>query len=501
MQESKQNGTDIFDGGQPGMQKVRLTTLYRIEPAWTADGQPESLSSYFVRLSAAHCVSPRSLLKHVVVPCASQLSGALLPGFNAGFGAPVNGLGPYAISFADTLNRLTGRDDLQQLTMLPLGSLLTINGPSLIAGRRRWCPYCLYDAAYHARPIVSPLAWHLALYTVCPTHLVGLQSACLSCLREQPIIPPIATYALCAYCQRPLYQNPNLKHPEVEAGKESVDAVQDSRAITHVSILSGLLKWATAKSPTNLRERFCKVITRLADQFAEGSATAFFRRVGLPATIGKRWLAHQEKPSLPQFVRVCEALGAQPEELLGEERLALASRVRARLSAGEPALLIDAAVVRKVSRRFRESERLEIAARLKPWLANPLAPEVNDVARELGMSKFAFRYWFPNEYAALSAAASARRAKALAAKEGALRAEIKRTCRTLTTNGVYPSKHRVKNALKRAGKISRWNPRLELFLKEAQTAPIANRNGDGVIIAKNVLSAQSQNRQSRTNRN
>jgi hypothetical protein len=101
----------------------------------------------------------------------------------------------------------------------------------------------------------------------------------------------------------------------------------------------------------------------------------------------------------------------------------------------------------------------------------------------------------------LSAAASARRAKALAAKEGALRAEIKRTCRTLTTNGVYPSKHRVKNALKRAGKISRWNPRLELFLKEAQTAPIANRNGDGVIIAKNVLSAQSQNRQSRTNRN
>jgi hypothetical protein len=424
----------------------------------------------------------------------------LLPGFNAGFGAPVNGLGPYATSFANTLNRLTGRDDLQALTMLPLRSLLTFNGPGLISSRRRWCPYCLYDAAYHARPIVSPLAWHLALYSVCPKHLVGLQSACPTCLREQPVIPPIATYALCAYCRRPLYQNPGLKDPKAHSDEEGVEEAQDSRVLTHVSILGGLLRWAAAARRTNLRERFCKVITRLAEQFGDGSATTFFRRVGLPATIGKRWLAHQEKPSLPQFVRVCEALGAKPEELLGEDRNALTSRVRARLSVSEALPPIDAVVARKASRRFTESDRLAIEARLKPWLTNPLTPEVNDVAIGVGMSKFAFRYWFPTEYAALSAAASARRRKKLAMKERALRAEIQRACRMLTTNGVYPSKHRVKNALKRAGKISRWNSRLELFLKQAQTAPLPNRNADHVIVAKNVLSKPTENGRLRINR-
>lgn len=485
---------DDAEGRGQSDDHVRLTTLYRLEPEWTAGGQLESLSSYFVRLSAAHCVSPRTLLKHVVVPSAKSFSGALLPGFNAGFGAPVNGLGPYAATFARTLNTLTGRDDLQQLTLRPLDSLLTFNGPGLIGSRRRWCPYCLYEAASSAQPIVSPLSWHLALYNVCPGHQLPLASACQNCLREQPIIPPISTYALCAYCEHPLYQKGRANE-----GKD-VPTADLERARVHVSILDGLLEWATAGRRTNLRAHFCKAISALADKFGDGSAATFFRRVGLPAMIGKRWLAHQEKPSLPQFIRVCEALDAKPSELLGESQKELTARVQAQLSRGEPVALVESIVVRKVSNRFTDEDRRKIAEKLKAKLAKPTTYEVIDLARELGMTKFALRYWFPTEYRAVSVAASKQRAKALAAKERAIRKEIKATCRLLNAHGVYPSKHRVKNALKRTGQISRWNQRLEQYLKEAQAAPNLVQNGGEKGPDKNVLSTHPESRRLRQSR-
>jgi hypothetical protein len=313
-------------------------------------------------------------------------------------------------------------------------------------------------------------------------------------MREQPIIPPIATYALCAYCESPLYRKDWANDSEYRAGTDV------GRARIHASILNGLLKLAAPMNRVNLRARFCKAISRLADKFGGGSAVTFFRRVGLPALIGKRWLAHQEKPSLPQIVRVCEALGAEPEEMLCGNQKALVTRLESRLTSGVPVMPTSPVVVRKASKRLIEEDRRKVAAQLKAELAKPTASEVIEIAREFRMTKFALRYWFPKEYAAISKAAAKRRAKAIVAKEQALKKDIKATCRRLNAHGVYPSKHRVKNALKRAGRISRWNPRLEAFLKEAQASPMTSRLSGIQAHKKNVLPKRVVARHPRSDR-
>lgn len=210
-------------------------------------------------------------------------------------------------------------------------------------------------------------------------------------------------------------------------------------------------------------------INSLVDRLASGKTVTFLRSVGLPRQIAKRWIANDESPSLPQVVRVAEALDATPEMLFEPEHEAnLAEQVRELITSrpGRPLIL----PVAPRAARATTSPKLRAITneRLDELMKSGQIITPQHAAQQLGLTKWALRYRYPMQYQQLASAAESSRAKALKEKEHALRECIASICAACVNQGRYPSKHLVAAEMKRLGHITHWNRRIAEFLKEWQ---------------------------------
>jgi hypothetical protein len=116
--------------------------LFHLEPFGVGTPKVESLTSYVARLSEAHSVTSRMLLRREIYPAAGR-SVSYFSG-NLGFSSrQINGIDKIAEATAVGLETLTCRDDLHNMTLWPWGhTLCPIN---LMRSRRAWCPACLEE--------------------------------------------------------------------------------------------------------------------------------------------------------------------------------------------------------------------------------------------------------------------------------------------------------------------------------------------------------------------
>lgn len=94
--------------------------LYHLEPIGIGTSGVECLTSYLARLASAHCIPVQPLLIEILAPelKISKIDRSFSRFFKE-CACSVNGLGQYAEDFRATLERLTLRKELSQLTMLP----------------------------------------------------------------------------------------------------------------------------------------------------------------------------------------------------------------------------------------------------------------------------------------------------------------------------------------------------------------------------------------------
>ena len=103
--------------------------LYPLEPVGVGTVEVESLSSYALRLAAAHCLPLAALFDEIVAPLVREarlLSTTGYPEFvlvNAA--RPINGMGVTAAACVQALESLTLRTDLRWLTAITWQGMFT----------------------------------------------------------------------------------------------------------------------------------------------------------------------------------------------------------------------------------------------------------------------------------------------------------------------------------------------------------------------------------------
>src|SRR5260370_39680462 len=115
--------------------------LYHLEPIGIGTPFVESLTSYVVRLAHAHCVEPRKLVIHEILPYLTKLgwSGSKNQRLLA-----INGIGSLASQWVQAVEELTLRRNLRFLTMLTWSTVIDFH--AVVHNTRAWCPSCYADA-------------------------------------------------------------------------------------------------------------------------------------------------------------------------------------------------------------------------------------------------------------------------------------------------------------------------------------------------------------------
>ena len=156
-----------------------MTKLFKLTPIAQTKWNRESLRSYTCRLAEFHCVSVGDLIREVIWPdvCAHAFTARRADGFNVF--QSVDGAGQPAVDWVASLARLTCRDDLVRLTVLPATNALRFDGACRHTGAR--CVECLREAADANHPTYDPLCWSFSDYAVCVKHQILLTGRCAVC--------------------------------------------------------------------------------------------------------------------------------------------------------------------------------------------------------------------------------------------------------------------------------------------------------------------------------
>lgn len=176
------------------------TTLYGIQPIGIGTAFVESLSSFVLRLSAAHMLRPSALMKYVIgasIDYEKHNLSSTIGGQRIIKG--MNGNGREALALVDTVEKLTGQKGLKFLTMSPFSKLFSKK--DLVSSVSAWCPYCLNQQREMGQTIYFPLLWCLSLFSTCRVHGNRLVTVCPHCKLSSPTLSSRTVVGYCGKCK------------------------------------------------------------------------------------------------------------------------------------------------------------------------------------------------------------------------------------------------------------------------------------------------------------
>lgn len=351
------------------------TWLYRIEPA-NISGR-EALTSYIVRLSRCHMVNPRILVQKVFAQADKRIEDVVNNRFYTKDGRTINALGLYARMFAGVVGTLTGRDDIEQLTMLPWQDVLPENGEALIARAPKWCPFCFAEQARSIGYAYLPLAWHLELYCRCPRHGVRLTEACPRCGRSQPFIPAFPDIGHCGHCGASLCslgEHIPQACPGDVALEENIEEMLQS-APAHPSLSD-----------------FKSNLLRLIQDRAASNKSLFCKELGWDSWAANAWLQKGKKPTLRRLL-----------DISLHHHVPVAGMCSGHVAQSPPLLVASPKGSRAIQRnratrpKLSPSRVTELHDLLMGFLRSNPPLTLNSIARILEIRRSTLKYWCPQE--------------------------------------------------------------------------------------------------------
>src|SRR5437764_10752445 len=119
---------EIWDLDLPSIPE--RSRLYYLEPEGVGTPYSECLTSYMVRLAEAHCVPLKILVKHEILPLLQGRSGvsALYSTSRFGSAHTLNGTSSISQACVQAIEKLTGQENLQALTVLTWANVIHKRG-------------------------------------------------------------------------------------------------------------------------------------------------------------------------------------------------------------------------------------------------------------------------------------------------------------------------------------------------------------------------------------
>jgi hypothetical protein len=269
----------------------------------------ESLTSYIMRLAAAHSVTPGTLFRHALVPLyhhaylltpeKAPRAGALLlvKAVHA-----FNGSSSGAAGWVAALTALTHCDQLRQLTMLNWREVLTLR--SLTRTRRAWCPDCYTQQRAQEEPVYEALSWTLNCVTVCPQHCQPLQSLCPHCGKWSPPLANQARAGYCCHCQA--WLGSVLARPDKVAVGTSTTL---GPATQEATLVGEALAWSAQLPALLAQHNFAALLAAHIRHCTKGNVAAFARFVEVDYLKLKQLKTGVNLPSLAVVIHLLQRLG------------------------------------------------------------------------------------------------------------------------------------------------------------------------------------------------
>lgn len=243
------------------------TRWFCLAPVNSGSHAPESLTSYLIRLAAAHGFCTWGFLVREFAQFYPHQSLVSERGHCDLFGsaaATLNGVGNTARRVVEFVNPLVGRQDLESLTLLPFAEVIAAR--CSVRKIAKWCPECFSDWSKDRKVLHEPLLWYLNLVKSCHLHQTKLESACPKCGKAHFVLERHSYPGFCPRCGGWLGDRRKLTTPtDSDLQIACQCAALLSRAITtHKRPSSEALR-------TNLRQILCMNFNNSISAFARAS--------------------------------------------------------------------------------------------------------------------------------------------------------------------------------------------------------------------------------------
>ncbi len=360
--------------------------LYPIKPKGIDTAYTESLTSYITRLSNSHCVQPRALILHEVLPHLKISNGlkqenrlAWLKGSTG-----LNGMTPLVEDWVQALEWLTSSNTLRFLTMLTWSNIA--DPSSIVRKTRTWCPECYNEWVENGDELYEPLIWTLCVIVKCPRHQCDLLCRCpyQDCQKPVPLLINWSEPGYCPACGHCLGTAPyKEKIPQTMMNAE------EQKWDNWVSNAVGELI-ASAPSLENppRREMIASGITAYIERAPGGSVESLARSLGVSGENLRGWQKGSHLPHFNALLQLCKRVSISPLSFLtkGGEEMAV-DPLRTRLAGGF--CIVDDRELRSQLEGILKSEEFPF-------------PSIEEVAKQLKSPVRVLEHKFPELCGAIS---------------------------------------------------------------------------------------------------
>jgi len=359
--------------------------LYGIEPIGIGTPLVESLTSYVIRVAAAHCVSLGTLVASEIAPVINKRyltqkkSGTISPQLCRTAGA-INSFGITAIEWATTMQALTLRQELKFLTIVGWNELFAKN---LVRKCRAWCPGCYEEWRQEEKPIYDPLMWSLRVVTACPIHKRLLRDTCVLCSKQPLHLSPNVRPGYCPGCNQWL----GVSLVDAPADNELLSDEQlrwQSWVVKHLGILFAALPQLPSLPK---KEIVADLVSTCVRRLTRGNLNALaYRFSSFSHRTIKQWYQGNGRPELARFLELCYLAEISLSDIL-IGKINITSQLQADMS------------IRAISHNpvsVAELGEMEIAIHGMHEEYPP--PSTHEVTKRLGCHRLTFKKHFPTQY-------------------------------------------------------------------------------------------------------
>jgi hypothetical protein len=434
------------------MSRRRGPRLVGIPPIGLGTPAGESLSSYFLRLAAAHQLLPRDLARYVVDAAAwARTSDRAYTQVVSRGRSTMNGPGDAGEAWANMIGALTDQRDLELMTMVPWRGRVSLRG--LMSPVRRFCPSCYWDWQEAKEPSRELLLWALSDVTHCPTHDIRLTDRCErdDCRRIQSHLGSIARTGRCYWCDESLASSPITERSEPELPGEQAWA-------RFVADQVGAVVADGARARSETMPIMTITMARMIER--AGGTMALSVRTGLSQATVAGWRSHV--PTLGHLLHLSASLEVSASDLMRGDQ-----DPRRVLNWAAP-LGGDRLVSRRVARRRIDWPLVE--HKLQLALTAPEALPQRTVMARIGVDPSAARKRYPALCHELSRRAARARNKRARERANSLKSDLQATVADLNGQGIYASRRQVEAKLPH---LSLREPALGAAWREILIGPVA----------------------------
>jgi transcriptional regulator with XRE-family HTH domain len=284
------------------------SVLYNLCPMGLGTAMVESFTSYLTRIAKEHNTTVGYLVNKLLIPTMNKdyLSRSSNFGGNRFYeGAKtLNGYMGYANQLVTVTNKLTGREDLQELTLLNWKEIFPLRG--LLKDSLSWCPYCIEGWLEDGKSAYYPLIWYLKSINTCDIHSCYLRTTCPSCKKEQDILRRQSLIGVCHHCFQRLDEDSNSALI-IQEGQE--------RHRFFIRNISSLLVYDKEIS-LNKKLELVENLNRINDEVFGGNVTNLSKHLIFAKNTVSGWLKGDANPTLENQIYLCYRLNLEIQYLL-----------------------------------------------------------------------------------------------------------------------------------------------------------------------------------------